>query len=169
MVEDRSRHKNMTFVRTVDEFKMNLEVRFSSVLWLEAIDFSKFVIAGGCVLNALCKLPFPDTKGQDVNLIYYTDNLSDFEITVQNTIDDLKKIISSNPTNAIKIEKVPGSSCYNVFLPCNVRLNFSTISVGNSKQTISHILHNFDIDISQVAFTGIFFFFRISFGSHCHL
>jgi hypothetical protein len=157
-IEDRSYHKDMTFVRTVDEFKMNLAVRFSSVLWLEAIDFSKFVVAGGCVLNCLCKLAFPDTKDQDVNLIYYTETLSDFDITVQSTIHVLKKIIYKNPTNAIKVEKVPGLSCYNVFLPCNVQLNFSTISIGNSKQTISHILHNFDIDISQVAFTGSFLF-----------
>jgi hypothetical protein len=149
----------MTFVHTIGEFKMNLVVRFSSVLWLEAIDFSKFIIVGGCVLNSLCKLPFYDTKDQDVNLIYYINNLSDFEEDVQSTIDRLKKIFSKNSTSTIKIEKVAGSFCYNVFLPCNVRLNFCTRFVRHSKLTISHILHNLDIDISQVAFTGNLFSF----------
>jgi hypothetical protein len=137
----------------MDEFKQNLATRFSSVLWLEAIDFSKLVIAGGCVLNALCRSPFSDTKEQDVNLIYYADNTSDFETIVQTTVNILNKIISPDLTNVIKMEKVPRASSYNVVLPCNVQLNFST-STGNSKQPLSHILHNFDMDICQVAFTG---------------
>ncbi|CAF1461479.1 unnamed protein product [Adineta ricciae] len=93
-VEDRSEQKNMTFVRTIDEFKMNMAVHFSSVLWLEAIDFSKFIIAGGCVLNSLYKLPFLDTKDQDINLIYYINNLCDFHATMQSTIDRIKHKIS---------------------------------------------------------------------------
>ncbi len=141
-------------MRTVDEFKKNLATRFSSVSWLEAIDFSKLIIAGGCVLNALCQSPFVDTKEQDVNLIYYSNNISDFESTVQSTVDILNKMISSKSTNVIKMEKVPGSPCYNVVLPCDVRLKFTIAFVGNSKQPISHILHNFDVDISQVAFVG---------------
>jgi hypothetical protein len=142
----------------MDEFKQNLATRFSSALWLEAIDFSKLIIAGGCVLNALCHSPFSDTKEQDVNLFYYANNPSDFERIVQSTVDILNKIISCDLMNAIKMEKVPGTSSYNVFLPCNVKLNFSATSTGNSKQPLSHILHNFDMDICQVAFTGNFLF-----------
>ena len=159
MTEGRNHHTNLIFVRTVDKFKQNLASRFSSTLWLEAIDFSKLVIAGGCVLNALCRSPFSDTTEQDVNLFYCANDTSDFETVVQNTVEILNKIISLDLTSTIKMEKIPGASSYNVFLPCNVQLNFSSISTGNSKQPLSHILHNFDMDICQVAFTGDFLFF----------
>ncbi len=158
MTEDRTNRTNLIFVRTMNEFKQNLAIRFSSASWLGAIDFSKLFIAGGCVLNALCCSPFSDTKEQDVNLFYYEDNISNFKTTVQSTVNILNKIISCNLTNAIKMEKIPGTSSYNVFLPCNVRLHFSSISTGNLKQPLSHILHNFDVDICQVAFTGNFLF-----------
>ena len=52
------------------------------------------------------------------------------------------------------MEKNPGASSYDVFLPCKVQLNFSSTSTRNSKQPLSHILHNFDMDICQIAFTG---------------
>ncbi|CAF4890471.1 unnamed protein product [Rotaria socialis] len=152
--EDRNCRTNLTFVFTIDEFKQNLATRFSSALWLEAIDFSKLAIAGGCVLNAMCRSPFSDTKQQDVNLLYYAEDTSDFETIVHSTVNILKKIISFDLTHAITMEKVPGVSTYNVFLPCNVRLSFSSISTGNAKQPLSHILHNFDMDICQVVFTG---------------
>ena len=147
---------DLMFVHTVDEFKQNLASRFSSTLWLEAIDFSKLVIAGGCVVNALCRSPFSDTKEQNVNLFYYADDTSNFEKIVRSTVNNLNKIISLDLPNAIKMEKVPRVSSYNVFLPCNIHLNFYSISTRNSKQPLSHILHYFDMDICQVAFTGNF-------------
>ena len=52
----------MLFVHTIDEFKQNLATRFASDAWLGAIDFSKWVLVGGCVLNALCQTQFPDTN-----------------------------------------------------------------------------------------------------------
>lgn len=52
---------NITFVNTVEEFRKNFDARFSSIYWINAIDFSKFTIVGGSVLNALCNSPFPDT------------------------------------------------------------------------------------------------------------
>ncbi|CAF4431927.1 unnamed protein product [Rotaria magnacalcarata] len=102
----------------------------------------------------MCRSPFSDTKQQDVNLLYYAEDTSDFETIVHSTVNILKKIISFDLTHAITMEKVPGVSTYNVFLPCNVRLSFSSISTGNAKQPLSHILHNFDMDICQVVFTG---------------
>ena len=156
MTADRDHRRNLVFVRTMDEFKENLASRFLSTLWLKAIDFSKLVIAGGCVLNALCRSPFSDTEEQDVNLFYYAADTSDFETIVQNTVNNLNKTISLDLKNAIKMEKVSGASSYNVYLPYNVLLNFSSISTGDSKQPLSHILHNFDMDICQVAFAGNF-------------
>ena len=69
----------LRFVCSMNEFKQNLMIRFSSSLWLEAIDFSKMAVVGGCVLNALCHSPFADTREQDVNIISYANNTIDFE------------------------------------------------------------------------------------------
>jgi hypothetical protein len=88
------------------EFKQNLAARFSSNTRLEAVDFSKLVVTDGCVLNASCPIPFPDTEEQDVNLIYYADNIFDFEKTVETTVDRLNKMFSANLTNRIKVEKI---------------------------------------------------------------
>ena len=144
----------MTFIHTVDEFKQNLAIRFSSATWLGAIDFTKLVIVGGCVLNALCRVPFPDTKKQDINLIYYANDTSDFENVIRTTVNLLNEMLSEDLKNQIKVENISGTVNYNVFLPCNVTLNICRAYTRNSKKPLSHILHNFDMDITQVAFTG---------------
>ncbi|CAF1446029.1 unnamed protein product [Adineta ricciae] len=142
------------FVSTMEEFNQNLLVRFSSNLWMEAIDFSKWALAGGCVLNALCQSPFPDTSEQDINLVYCIDDILDFTTAVNVAISRLNQTIMTNLNAGIKTEKIPGTPSYNVFLPCNVRLNFTWMPIRNSKSPLSHILHNFDMDICQVAFNG---------------
>ncbi|CAF3285241.1 unnamed protein product [Rotaria sp. Silwood2] len=152
--EDRNGCSRMIFVHTVNEFKENLVTRFSSDEWLGAIDFSKWVIAGGCVLNALCRSPFPDTKQQDINLMYYVSEILDFNKSIDTTVNNLNKMVSQGSRKEIKVEKIPGTPCYNVFLPCHIRLKFTWTDIGNSKNPVSHILHNFDMDICQVAFTG---------------
>lgn len=124
-------------------------------MWLDAIDFSKLAIAGGCVLNALRLSPFVDTKEQDVNLIYCGNDSFDFERTINVTVKNLKKISKLDSMNHIEIEQIPGAPRYNVLLPCHVRLNFIWTPIHNSEKPLSHILHNFDMDICQVAFTGI--------------
>jgi hypothetical protein len=136
------------------EFKQNLATRFSSDVWLGTIDFSKWAIVGGCVLNALCRSPFPDTKQQDVNLVYYVNNILDFKTSIDITVNNLNKIVSQDLRNEIKVERILGTPNYNVFLPGCVRLHFSWTGIGNSKNPLSHILHNLDMDICQVAFTG---------------
>ncbi len=142
----------------MEKFKQNLSTRFSSDAWLGAIDFSKWAIVGGCVLNALCQSSFPDTKQQDVNLVYYVHDILDFKKSIDVTVNNLNKMVSEDSTSAIKVEKIPGTPDYNVFLPCHVRLNFTWAAIGKSKNPLSHILHNFDMDICQVAFTGNFLF-----------
>ncbi|CAF4124322.1 unnamed protein product [Adineta steineri] len=152
--QDRNCCLNMTFVRTMEEFKQNLATRFSSDTWLRAIDFSKWAIIGGCVLNALCQSPFSDTKQQDVNLVYYVNDILDFKRSIDDTVNNLKKVVSQKLHNEIKMERIPGTPDYNVFLPGHIRLNFTWTSIGNSKNPLSHILHNLDMDICQVGFTG---------------
>ncbi len=121
----RNHRSNWIFARAMAEFKQNRATHFSSTTRLEAVDFSKLVVTDGCVLNALCPTPFPDIEEQDVNFIYYADNIFDFEKTVETTVDRLNKMFSANLTNRIKVEKNPGTPGYNVFLECNVQLNFS--------------------------------------------
>ena len=145
----------MTFVHTLDEFEHNLAVRFLSTMWLPAIDSSKLAIAGGCVLNALCCASFPDTREQDVNLVYSLGNWIDFEETVGRAIVKLKQIHRSNEIQEIKVEKTPGSCHYDVLLPCGIKLNFLFEPAVNSKFPLSHTLHHFDFDICQVAYTGL--------------
>ncbi|CAF2060453.1 unnamed protein product [Rotaria magnacalcarata] len=128
--------------------------RFASNMWLEAIDFSKLAIVGGCVLNALCRSPFPDTKNQDVNLVYYVNDVLDFEKTIDTTIVNLNKMDSRDLTNVMKVKKAPGVPSYNVFLNCGIQLNISRQPICQSKNPLSHILHNFDMDICQVGFTA---------------
>lgn len=138
----------------MNEFKKNLAIRFSSDAWLAAIDFSKWILVGGCVLNALCQLPFPDTKQQDVNLIYCANDIADFERSIEVIVDNLSKMAILGSVDKIKLEKIQGTPDYNVFLPGNVQLKFTWPVLGKSKNPLSHILHNFDMDICQVAFTG---------------
>lgn len=151
---DKNYSSNMTFVRTMKEFKHNLATRFLSDSWLEAIDFSKWIIVGGGVLNALCISSCPDIEQQDVNLVYYVNDILDFKKSIDSTVDNLKKKFSQDLQNKIKVEKIPGTPDYNVFLPGHIRLNFAWTGIGNSEKPLSHILHNFDMDICQVAFTG---------------
>jgi hypothetical protein len=141
----------MKFVNTLDEFRQNLAVRFFADLWLDAIDFSKFSIVGGCVVNSLCYTAFLDTHAQDINIIYPTDCCIKFFTAVENTITRLQAIFWNKE---IKVEKYYGSLRYDVYLPCKIKLNFLYISTQNSKNPISHILYNFDFDICQVAFLG---------------
>lgn len=152
--DDPNSQSNMTYVLTVEEFEQNLVTRFTSDVWISAIDFSKWVIVVGCVLNALCQLPFPDTKQQDINLVYYKNDILDFKKSIDLFVSDLKKIVSQDMQNEIKVERIPGTPDYNIFLSRHIRLKFAWTNLGNSKYTLSHILHNIDMDICQVAFTG---------------
>lgn len=138
----------------MNEFRNNLAIRFSATIWLDTIDFSKFAIVGGCVLNALCQSPFTDTKEQDVNLIYISNDSGNYEDAVRTAVNKLKEVFWSNSKSHITVEKIPGTSSFDVYLPCHVRLNFSRKYVGNSTNCLSYILHSLDTDISQVAYAG---------------
>ena len=82
------------------------------------------------------------------------NDILDFKKSIDLTVNNLNKMVPQDLRNEIKVERIPGTADYNVFLPCHVRLKFAWTGIGNSKNPLSHILHNFDIDICQVAFTG---------------
>lgn len=154
MGKDKNDCSQMTFVRKVDEFKQNLITRFSSDEWLGAIDFSKWILVGGCVLNALCQSVFPDTEQQDVNLVYIVNDISNYKKSIEIIVDNLNEMVLRGSTGKVNLEKIPGTPDYLVFLPCHIQLKFTWTPLGKSKNPLSHILHNFDMDICQVAFTG---------------
>ena len=146
---------NTTFVNTVKEFRKNFDARFSSIHWINAIDFSKFTIVGGCVLNALCHLPFPDTREQDINLVYPLGSPIEFEASVMKCIDVLRQITAQYSKQEIIIEQIPGSLRYDIHLPCDIKLNFLYISATQHlNNSLWSILNNFDIDLCQVGYTG---------------
>lgn len=146
---------NITSVSTFNEFRRNLDDRFLSVHWIDAIDFSKFVIVGGCVINALCQSPFPDTREQDINLIYPSAYPIEFVAAVMKCIDILRAITSQYSKHQIIVEQTPGSLRYDIHLPCGVRLNFLYISSSeHCSNSLCPILNGFDIDLCQVAYTG---------------
>ncbi|CAF4561960.1 unnamed protein product [Rotaria socialis] len=143
------------FVNNIDDFRYNLATRFFSLRWLETIDFSKFAIVGSFVLNSLCRSPFGDTKKQDINLIYPARSCLDFEMVVLNVITKLQKVHPVHLKHEIMVEKISGSLHYYISLPCGVKLNFYYTPAEKSKNPLSHVLHNFDMDICQVAFIGV--------------
>lgn len=149
----------MSFVRTLNEFKHNLLIRSFSAMWLSAIDFSKLVMVGGCVLNALCLMSSADSTGQDINLIYSLGNWMDFEETVTKVMLKLRGIHRHDEMYKIRTEAIPGSCRYDILLPCGIKLNFLFKPAVNSKLPLSHTLYQLDFDIHQVAYTGMTSFF----------
>ena len=77
----------------MEEIRQSLAVRFSSHAWLETRDFSKRAFIGECVLRALCQSSFPVTKQQDINLVYYVDDILYFKEPIDLTLHNLSKIV----------------------------------------------------------------------------
>jgi hypothetical protein len=76
---------------------------------------------------------------------------------VVDAVTKLNIVTSKYSKHEINIEKVhgPGLIRYDIYLPCGIKLNFfSTLLIENCQNPLSHILHNFDMDICQVAFKG---------------
>ena len=140
----------------MDDFRQNLSVRFLSDTWLSAIDFSKFIIVGGCVLNAFCNLPFPDTKEQDINLIFFSGNWENFDESIDSTVAKLKEINQNSFTTDIEIKKNIGATSYDVILPNGIKINLKYDPAKDSSNPISHILHELDSDICQILYNGLF-------------
>ena len=138
----------------MDDFLTNLTVRFVANQWIEAIDFTKFAIVGSCVLNALCHPPFSDTHLQDINLIYPTTDGACFESAVFDAIMKLRRMDSLNKRDQLRVEQIPSTLQCFVHLSNGITLNFFNTPPEDAKNPLSHILHNFDMDITQVAFVG---------------
>ena len=144
----------LDFVSTMDDFLENLNTRFVANEWIEAIDFTKFAIVGGCVLNALCRSPFSDTHHQDINIIYPTTDAACFQSAVFDTVMKLRRTDSVNKRHLLRLEPIPSTLQCFVHLSNGITLNFFNTPPEDAQNPLSHILHNFDMDISQVAFVG---------------
>lgn len=151
-----SLRSTMKFVNTIHDFRQNMQTRFFSDKWFDAIDLEKFVIFGGCVVNALCQSPFPDTQMQDINIVYISNSAEDCRQAIESIIQRLRIISARYSHHQVKVEKTPGVQHYDVFLPCGVKLNFTYVHDEHSTNAISRMLYTLDMDVSQVAFTGNF-------------
>ncbi|CAF1314379.1 unnamed protein product [Adineta ricciae] len=146
---------SIEFVKTLNEFLTNFTDRFLSVYWIEAIDFSKFIITGGSVINSLCQVSFSDTHEQDINLIYPSASPTEFTEAVMQCIDNLRNNTLQYSKCQIIVEEIPMLRRYDIHLPCGIKLNFSYISsMEDGNNSLCHILNGFDIDICQVAYTA---------------
>ncbi|CAF4223571.1 unnamed protein product, partial [Adineta steineri] len=119
----------------------NFESRFKCSKWLEAIDFNKFHISGGCIVNSLCKQPFSDTTAQQVDInfnghsFHEFNSFYEFDNDVAFTFSNLKSIMLKNGYFDIDLTK-----------------KANDVPIGTDP--VSYALHSSDLDITQVALKG---------------
>ena len=152
-------HKNLNnqlnFVQTITQFMANFETRFKSYEWIEAIDFNKFHISGGCIVNSLCCEPFLDTSDQQVDVNFNGTSYAVFEDAVGNTFANLTSAIAKKTDHYSGITLIKkDNGVYIVKLPFGIALSFHFKYVPAGTAPISYILHSNDIDISKIAYTG---------------
>jgi hypothetical protein len=136
------------------DFMTNFQTRFKYSLWIEAIDFNKFHISGGCIVNSLCNQPFPDTTTEEVDINFNGNSFEEFDDAVSNVFVNLASILSKNGhhLSATLIKKSNGS--YNAILPFDTKLRFNFKDIPEKTNPVTYVLHSSDLDISQVVFTG---------------
>ncbi|CAF3478219.1 unnamed protein product [Rotaria socialis] len=85
-------NKQISFVASMTEFMKNFENRFKSSVWIEAIDFTKFHISGGCIVNSLCEQPFPDTTTEQIDINFNGNSFNEFDEAVANLQFNFKDV-----------------------------------------------------------------------------
>ena len=132
---------------------VNFESRFKCSTWIEAIDLTQFHISGGCVVNCLCKQPFPDTSTEPVDVNFNGDSFDQFDDAVALVFANLTSIMLKNGRALATLIK-QNNGVYRVSLSSDVVLHFIFKGVTEDVDRISHVLHGSDLDVSQAAFTG---------------
>jgi len=132
---------------------MNFETRFKSSTWIEAIDFNKFHISGGCVVNIVCKQPFSDIATEQIDINFNGHSFSEFDDAVAIAFANLTSILSKKGSFGLKLTKKANGG-YNVILPFDIKLQFNYKDVPGEADPVSYVLHSSDLDISQVALIG---------------
>jgi hypothetical protein len=147
-------NKQLSFVESMDEFMTNFETRFKSSIWIKAIDFTKFHISGGCVVNCLCKQPFLDTAVEPVDINFNDNSFSEFDGAVADVFSNLTSFLSKidHQLSPTLIEN--SGSTHTAILPFDIKLRFNFKDIPGKTNPVSYVLHSSDLDISQVAFTG---------------
>ena len=132
---------------------INFENRFKLSTWIEAIDFAQFHISGGCVVNCLCKQPFPDTATEPVDVNFNGDSLDQFDDAVAHVVANLTWITLKNGRLPPTLTKKNNGICRVTMSP-DVALHFNFKYITEDADPISYVLHSSDLDVSQAAFTG---------------
>lgn len=148
-------NKDLLFVESMDEFLANFESRFHTSLWIPAINFNDFHVSGGCILNSLCKTPFFDTNMQMVDINFHGNTFQEFDMAVYTVFTSLSMMTTTDNGNPSIIIKKKANGSYIVTLPCKIQLQFNFKDVPPMANPVSYTLHSSDIDISQIALTGL--------------
>jgi hypothetical protein len=146
-------NKQLSFVGSFDEFMIHFENRFKCSAWVAAIDFTKFHISGGCIVNCLCKQPFTDTSTEPIDVNFNGSSFDQFDDAVAKVFTNLASILLNHGLPCATLTK-QNNGVYSMILPFDVVLRFIFKGIIGNTDPVSYILHSSDLDVSQVAFTG---------------
>ncbi|CAF1231812.1 unnamed protein product [Adineta ricciae] len=145
-----------SFVKSFDQFLNNMDQKFCLSRWSHLIDYSKFHIAGGCLLTSLRNNLFT-SSGQDIDLFYKGPSYSDY-LECINQIEEklcqyfyVKRNICVGK-KIINMRLFTNSYISNLMQqPDFIDLQFVFIK---NDYAPDELLTKFDIDISQFSFDG---------------
>ncbi|CAF1191926.1 unnamed protein product [Rotaria sordida] len=144
------------FVKSFDQFINNLNNLFFFYCWYHLIDYSRFHIAGGCLLTCLIENASL-SSGQDIDLFYKGVSYDDYLSSIYNTEAKMREYFY------VKRIKNAGQQIINLRLFMNrtiesliqqkqsIDLQFIFIKSG---YTSDQLITNFDIDATQFTFNG---------------
>lgn len=146
-------NKRVSFVNSMDEFKINFDRHFKLNDWFDAIDFKKFHISGGSLVGSLCREPIRSPNAEPIDINFNGSSLATFEHEVMVTLAHLESVTSKTDSINPQLTKKT-NGVYDIKLSFNIILRFHFKDIPENKDPISHVLYGSDIDLSQVAFTG---------------
>jgi hypothetical protein len=79
---------------------------------------------------------------------------ADFHMALNDVVQMLESLTPIQLCHLIRVERIPLLTRYDIFLPCGITLKFSQIQNIDEADSLAYTLHNFKMDIEQVAFTG---------------
>ena len=145
--------ERLSVISSMDGFMANFDSRFKCSIWIEAIDFKKFHISGGCIVHGLRNQTLPEAPNTPIDINFNGDSLDKFEDAVLGIFYNLASVLSKKGQSYATLNKTNNGG-FSVQLPFDVKLHFIFKDVPETTDPVSCVLHSIDIDISQIASTG---------------
>jgi hypothetical protein len=145
--------ERLSAVSSMDGFMANFDSCFKCSTWIEAIDFKKFHISGGCILHGLRNQMLPGAPNTPIDINFNGDSLDEFEDAVLTVFYNLASVLLKKGQSYATLNKT-NDGAFSVQLPFDVKLLFIFKDIPGTTDPVSYVLHSSDIDISQIAFTG---------------